>query len=521
MEQTATQSMEWIQTICDQFTEITGWPLRFTPAKPGERKSLEAELCQSEKYCWYESISDGTRCLGYLYVSLPDETANDHLFVTAIKFAELVGGLISRVEMMNASLETKTREVSTLVDVGLNVTKQEALQDSLQKLLEAALQLTGFRAAGFFLLNSESNQLSLRVQYCLTSFEIPFHRRKLSESPPDLEAFSKDGLIINREQTPVLARWLPEGCLTGICVSVESDSGPFGTLWAFDRRARHLNDRDIHVLKSIGAQVSTILERAVLIKESQNQHRLKKELKVISEAFPGEFGEEFKRDRDFQIAVQSISHHEVGGDLCEFISLGPHLTCFALGDASGDSIPAAVVMASVRGSLRTLTEGPIEQAKDTRYVIGRINTALYHTSLPHQFMSMMYGVIDTQNRTFTYTNAGHPAPFWVHKGKINTLTSHGMLLGVTESNEYDYSVIPICTNDIVVGFSDGISEAMNSERKMFRSDGIMNVLKKHTDDTADEVMQGIWNKLQKHLEGGNDGDDRTLMVLKFARDTDV
>ncbi|WP_417387521.1 PP2C family protein-serine/threonine phosphatase [Gimesia sp.] len=520
MEQVITQPLEWIHSICDQFKEITGWPLRFTPAKPGERKSLEAELCQSEKYCWYESIEDGKRTLGYLYLSLPDESANDHLFVTAIKFAELVGGLISRIETMSSSLELKTRDVTTLVDVGLSVTRQEGLQDALQKLLEAALQLTGFRAAGFFLLNSESNQLSLRVQYCLTAFEIPFHRRKLDESPPDLEAFAEDALIINRQENPELSRWLPEGCLTGVCVSVQSESGPFGTLWAFDRRARHLKDRDIHILKSIGAQVSTILERAVLMKESQNQLRLKKELKVISESFPAELALESHRERDFQAAVQTISHHEVGGDLCEFITLAPHITCFALGDASGDSIPAAVVMASVRGALRTLTEGPIEQAKDTRFVISRINTALYHTSLPHQFMSMLYGVIDTKNRTFTYTNAGHPAPFWVHKGKITSLTSHGMLLGVTESNDYDYSVIPICTNDIIVGFSDGISEAMSSERKMFRSDGIMKVLENHIEDTAEEVMQGIWTKLQKHLEGGNDGDDRTLMVVKFARNTD-
>ncbi|QDU02440.1 Phosphoserine phosphatase RsbU [Gimesia chilikensis] len=517
MEQVLTaQPLDWIHGLCDQFTEITGWPLHFTPAKPGERKSLEAELCQNAKYCWYESIEDGKRTLGYLYLTLPYETANDHMFVTAIKLAELVGGLISKIETMGSSLELKNREVTTLMDVGLSVTRQEGLQDALQKLLEAALQLTGFRAAGFFLLNSESNQLSLRVQYCLHTFEIPFHRRKLKESPPDLEAFAHDALIVNRHENPELADWLPEGCLTGVCVSVQSETGPFGTLWAFDRRARHLNERDVHILKSIGAQVSTILERAVLLKESQNQLRLKKELKVISESFPVELALERDWDREFQAAVQSISHHEVGGDLCEFIPLSPHVTCFALGDASGDSIPAAVVMASVRGALRTLTEGPIEQARDTQHVISRINTALYHTSLPHQFMSMLYGVIDTRARTFTYTNAGHPAPFWVHKGKITTLTSHGMLLGVTESNDYDYSVIPICKNDIIVGFSDGISEAMSSERKMFRSDGIMKVLENHIEDTADEVMRGIWSKLQQHLEGGNDGDDRTLMVVKFA-----
>ncbi|MCH9726767.1 MAG: SpoIIE family protein phosphatase [Planctomycetes bacterium] len=520
MEQTLTQPLEWIHSVCDQFTEITGWPLLFAPSKPEERKSLEEELSESDKYCWYESIEDGNQCLGYLYLTLPEESTNDYLFDTARKFAELVGSLISRIETMNTSLEVKNKEVTTLMDVGLSSAKQDGLQDALQKLLEAALQLTGLRTAGFFLLSSDSNQLSLRVQSSLTHFEIPFHRRKLSESTPDMEAFTDEGVVISRLDASEQSDWLPEGCLTGICVSVQSDSGPFGTLWAFDRRARQVKDRDIHVLKSIGAQISTILERTVLLKESQNQIRLKKELKVISDSFPAELVRDSTQDREFKAAVQTISHHEVGGDLCEFIKLSPHVTCFALGDASGDSIPAAVVMASVRGALHTLTEGPIEQAKDTRFVISRINTSLYHTSLPHQFMSMIYGVIDTRNRTFTYTNAGHPAPFWVHKGKINNLMSHGMLLGVTEANDYDYSVMPLCTNDMIVGFSDGISEAMSSERKMFRSDGIMKVLESHTEDTAEVVLEGIWSKLQEHLEGGHDGDDRTLMVVKFARNDD-
>ncbi|MFK7777344.1 MAG: SpoIIE family protein phosphatase [Gimesia sp.] len=517
MEQTLAPPLEWIHNVCEQFEEITGWPLLFTPSNSEERKSLEAEFSQSDKYCWYEPIENGDHCLGYLSLALPNESSNDYLFGTASKYAKLVGSLISRVETMNTSLEVKNKEVATLMDVGLRTSKQDDLQVSLQKLLEAALQLTSLRAAGFFLLNSDSNQLSLRVQASLTPFEIPFHQRQLSESPQDLKAFSEAGVVINRLESPQLSHWLPEECLMGICVSVQSDTGPFGTLWAFDRRARKVTDRDIHILKSIGVQISTILERTVLLKESQNQIRLKKELKIISESFPVKLVQDSKQDREFQAALQTISHHEVGGDLCEFVRLSPHVTCFALGDASGDSIPAAVVMASVRGALHTLTEGPIEQAKDTQFVIGRINTSLYHTSLPHQFMSMIYGVIDTKNRTFTYTNAGHPAPFWVHKGKINNLMSHGMLLGVAETNHYDYSVMPLCTNDMIVGYSDGISEAMNSERKMFRSDGIMKVLESHTEDTAEEVLEGIWSKLQEHLEGGHDGDDRTLMVVKFAR----
>ena len=148
--------------------------------------------------------------------------------------------------------------------------------------------LPGCATAGFFLLSSESNQLSLQGSVLAESrSRSHFIAESYPNLPPDLEAFTEDGSGYQPAGCFRSSRdWLPEGCLTGICVSVQSDSGPFGTLWAFDRRARQVKDRDIHVLKSIGAQVSTILERAVLIErepESDSpEKRTPGDLRIVS-----------------------------------------------------------------------------------------------------------------------------------------------------------------------------------------------------------------------------------------------
>ena len=111
------------------------------------------------------------------------------------------------------------------------------------------------------------------------------------------------------------------------------------------------------------------------------------------------------------------SHQEVGGDLCEIIPLDERRTLVAVGDAAGDSIPASLVMSAVRGSLRTMVSGPIDDVLATDVLMRRINLALFAITPAHQFMSLVAGVIDSREGTFTYTNAGHPTPLIVHGGR--------------------------------------------------------------------------------------------------------
>ena len=112
-------------------------------------------------------------------------------------------------------------------------------------------------------------------------------------------------------------------------------------------------------------------------------------------------------------------------------------------------------------------------------VLERVNRALHSITPAHQFMSLLYGVIDTRQKVFTYSNAGHPSPILLRDGEPVTLDSHGMLLGVVAEATYGESALPIGAGDTLIAFTDGVSEAMNGKRKMFRSDGIIDVLRQH------------------------------------------
>jgi len=147
-------------------------------------------------------------------------------------------------------------------------------------------------------------------------------------------------------------------------------------------------------------------------------------------------------------------------------------------------------------------------------VLERVNRALYSITPAHQFMSLLYGVIDTRQKLFTYSNAGHPSPVLMREGGAIMLESHGMLLGVVPDATYGASAMPISSGDTLIAFTDGVSEAMNGKRKMFRSDGIIEVIQANNGASPQVILEAIWSQLESHLDGGKGHDDRSLMVVR-------
>ena len=501
---------DWIEGICRQFSEITSWPLKFHPATDGGAiKDANSDF----ECCWQSDIHDGQDRVGQLRIDLPEDATIDRSFLTISKLADLYGHLIGRLSAANHTLDSRTRDVSTLVDIGLTIPNEDDLLDALKQLLRASVQLTDFRSAGFFLLDAYSEELNLRVVHHLDVQQIPRSHRQLGDEPPDLKALTSGPIVLHRAESMQDAIWLPQGAATGLCVAVESEEGPIGTLWAFDRRHRQPSNREAHVLESLGAQIASVLERVVLLRESQVQNRIQRELDSVSEIQERIETKPTLSFNGFHAASRCVSRYEIGGDLCEFVALDDRRTAIAIGDASGDGIPAAIVMTAVRGALRVLLAADVEEVLQTHRVVENINRALHGITPAHQFMTFLFAVLDAESRTLTYTNAGHPIPILAQSGEISQLDSHGMLLGVVDDSTYSRSTLQLHSGDLLVLFSDGIIEAMNQERQMFRDDGIIHALKPRLNAAVDEVFEAIWTDCESHSAGG-DPDDRTLVVIR-------
>jgi sigma-B regulation protein RsbU (phosphoserine phosphatase) len=309
--------------------------------------------------------------------------------------------------------------------------------------------------------------------------------------------------------------WLPPGCEVALSVAVQSPDGPLGTLWCYDRRDRTVTDRDVHVLQSVAAQIAAALERTVLLQESAARKRQRDELRAASQHHTGGAVSALPQDWGIDVAFRSANAAELGGDLCEAWPVGSQRTLIAVGDAVGHSLPAAMIMAVARGSLRTLLHGEAAGRSQTDLMMRQINRTLCTVTRAEQFMTLVCGIIDSRRMTLTYTNAGHPPPWLSRGGQRSVLGSHGMLLGIVPDATYQQSVLPLRRGDLLLFFTDGVSEAMSRDRSIFRSQGVMNALGERDWPSAEAAADAIWERLNGHVDRRSPTDDRTLLVVKL------
>jgi sigma-B regulation protein RsbU (phosphoserine phosphatase) len=503
----------WIHDVCQNFSEAAGWELKFIPTGGGRTEDIETRLRADPESCWFTEISDGQAPVGFLQLILPADVRNKQSLSSIGDLADAFAQLINRLATAGRSLESRTDEVTTLVDLGRSIPTEQNLVDAIDRLLQGAIHLTSFRASAFFLLDASTERLKLRARAHREPHTIPAAIRSLAENPPDLGALLRRRTVLGGDEINQSAAWLPPGTATAVCLAVESDAGPIGTLWVYDRRRREPSDREMHVLESISVQIATVLERVVLLRESEAQHRLQRDLQLASQCQSFDVVTSLAADSGIEAAVRSTSRFEIGGDLCELISVDSGRTVLSIGDASGHGISASIVMSAVRGAVRALGLDP-RTILPAEGVLERVNRALYSITPAHQFMSLLYGVIDARQKVLTYSNAGHPSPLLMRDGGEILLDSHGMLLGVLADATYGCSVMPISSGDTLIAFTDGVSEAMNGKRKMFRSDGIIEVLQAHPGASPPVILEAIWSHLETHLDGSAGHDDRSLMVIR-------
>lgn len=503
---------EWLNSTCRSFSETTGWTLEFTPAT--DLRGVEQDRRELD-WCWHFELTDGNRPTGIVHLTPPEDRNPLVTFESACQLAQLLA------ENINRFLHQQSQVYEQAVEIGMLVgTKDESdHRNRLRALLRAASCLGSFRAAALFVLEPDGSAVRLRLSHHLSQSGIPAPRRDLNSMPPDLQSL-ESGLVLVHGDEDEGARWLPESMNSGVCLPIQSDSGPIGTLWLFDRRSKEASELPAELLSGFARQIADVFERIVLLQDSETCDRLARELDVIAST-TDDIREVTAPYPGCDVAVRCLSRCEVGGDLCEIVPFDEHRTIFVIGDASGDSIPAAMVMTATRGALHALLESYRSQGQvpSPPEFVGELNRAILQVTAAQQFITLIFGILDCRTRTLEYTNAGHCPPLHIHDGQATVLESQGLLLGVLEDADYSSSTIQIEPDQQLIFFSDGIVEARDLNENMFRNEGVLNAIKDRTFKSASETLLTIWGEYEVHT-GGRNLDDRTLMVIRGAESDD-
>ncbi|MFB3904401.1 MAG: PP2C family protein-serine/threonine phosphatase [Acidobacteriota bacterium] len=274
-------------------------------------------------------------------------------------------------------------------------------------------------------------------------------------------------------------------------------------------------------LEAMAASFNKMAESIVsLMQQVSEKQRLDKEIEIAREVQSKLFPQKLPSIKNFQLAAACLPARQVSGDYYDFIPLGANAFDVVIGDISGKGISAALLMASLQSSIRTIisyqTLGANRQASVAKSV-SDVNRQLYQQTSPDKFATLVLSRFDAENLTVTYCNAGHNPPLVISDHSIRHLSKGGMVAGLFEDPEYDEETLQLHPDDMVVYFTDGIVEAENPKGEQYGEDRLAELLIANAFLTADDLQALILDQLSCWVAGGDQRDDMTVVVVKIPR----
>jgi sigma-B regulation protein RsbU (phosphoserine phosphatase) len=273
---------------------------------------------------------------------------------------------------------------------------------------------------------------------------------------------------------------------------------------------------DLQLLQSVAAQTGLAIENSRLIsslaEEAARRERFNRELEIAREVQERLFPQCYPSIPGLDCAGHCRPAQGVGGDYYDFIGLPEGRLGLAVGDVSGKGISAALLMAGLRASLRGQTLGG---PADLAALMRNVNSLLYEASADNRYATFFYGQYDPRNRTLAFVNAGHNPPVILRGDEILRLEADGPVVGLLPRAEYGQSSLVLSPGDILLAYTDGISEAMTLDDAEWGEDRMISAAQNCRALPAAQMIDYLIAAADAFAAGAPQHDDMTLVVMKL------
>lgn len=287
---------------------------------------------------------------------------------------------------------------------------------------------------------------------------------------------------------------------------------------------------DLQVLQTVAAQTGLAIENTELAtklrEESAQRERMNREIEIAREVQERLFPQAMPTIPGGSCAGHCRPAQGVGGDYYDFIALTSGRIGIAVGDVSGKGISAALVMASLRAALHGITlSGSQNNSLNLPALIQHINRLVHDSSTPSRYATFFFGEYDPHTQLLRYVNAGHNPPVVVRPKpsatdarrpedcEILRLDVGGTVVGLFDNPPYDTGSILLRAGDVLVAFTDGVSEAMNAHDEELGEEKIIEAMCASRMLPADKIMENIFAAADGFTQNAPQHDDMTLAVL--------
>ncbi|NMB77643.1 MAG: SpoIIE family protein phosphatase [Methanomicrobiales archaeon] len=269
---------------------------------------------------------------------------------------------------------------------------------------------------------------------------------------------------------------------------------------------RSVNTAEFAVLES---GINTMIKKILLY--SEELERKKAELQVAADIQQAFLPKNLPDIPGYDLAAMSLPAREVGGDFYDVFLVRDGNHALVIADVSGKGVPASLFMALSRTAVRIVSRWE----RSARQVLEGSNTIFMEDSGSVSFVTAFYGILDSRQETFQYVNAGHNPPLLLHAdGSLEELEPTGPVIGLVDEPGYEEREVRLRSGDVLVMYTDGVTEAIDSGEKMFGDDRLKEVIRRSAGLPASGMVAAIRTAVTTFCGDAPQFDDMTILVVK-------
>ncbi len=405
-----------------------------------------------------------------------------------------------------------------LLDITKKISRSLDLDEVLRLVMDTLGSLIPYDAAGIYLVhcdkNAEDDQPCSFRSAALNGYELgELADPKLRVGEGFIGYVAQTGKTILSPDVSQDPRYFAarQRTRSEIVAPIVSNNEVIGV---FDLESDELNaytEDDLQVLVMLATHVAIIIEKVELHEQVVEKKRLQAQLEVARQVQLELLPESDPQAPGFDISGYNFPTEEVSGDYYDWVMIFEDQIGIVVADAAGKGIPAALLAAFLRASLRS--------AAQTGYAphvaMARVNNLLWESIEDHQFVTAIYGMLDITNKTFVFSNAGHNPPLLINEsGETRTIQYGDLPLGMFRDVRYHQHFLRFRPGDVLVIYTDGITEATNENGEEFGRDRLAQKVLEKIDLPAKQLVDFIHQEVLEFAGNENLDDDWTLFLVK-------
>jgi sigma-B regulation protein RsbU (phosphoserine phosphatase) len=261
----------------------------------------------------------------------------------------------------------------------------------------------------------------------------------------------------------------------------------------------------------LASQVAIIIEKVMLHEQLIEKKRLEGQLEVARQVQLELLPARDPQLEGYDISAYNFPTEEVSGDYYDWVKIYDDQIGLVIADVSGKGVPAALLMAFLRASLRAATH----IGYSPHISMAKVNYLLWESIERNQFVTAFYGILDVTNKTLTYTNAGHNPPILLNKNGIASFIERGSVpLGMFRDTRYHEYYLTTEPGEVLVLYTDGVTEAQNPEGEEFGRERLAQAAQTHHQLSARDMIRAIYKEVIEWTDERGATDDVTFFIIK-------